>query len=162
MANRKEIHMSTSENTQHLKLSEAEIAEALALQAVNLGQTRNLGRPKEILLLGDNVLRRLELYSHQNTYILGRFSDSYRYTNYIDLSAFGGQTLGVSRNHAQIQMQGDSIYLTDLDSRNGTYLLGKRLAPNQPVVLPSGATIILGRLALQLIINSSQSPNPTV
>jgi hypothetical protein len=149
--------MSAEEKTQRLDIDEYEFTLALAKQAANKTITKNLGKPKEILLLGKTVLRRLELYSHQNTYILGRFSDSDRYTNYIDLSPFGAQELGVSRNHVQIQMEGDTIYLTDLNSRNGTYLYGSRLEPNQPVSLQSGTSLILGRLYLQLVFRFKES-----
>lgn len=149
--------MSAEEKTQHLELGESDIALALAKQAGGKGTTKNLGKPKEILLMGESVLRRLELYAHQNSYTLGRFSDSERYTNYVDLSPFGGQELGVSRTHAQIQMEGDKIYLTDLASRNGTYLGGLRLQANQPVSLQSCASIMLGRLHLQLVIRFKES-----
>jgi predicted component of type VI protein secretion system len=38
----------------------------------------------------------------------------------------------VSRQHTEISFDGQQCYVTDLDSRNGTYLGKTRLAPNVP------------------------------
>lgn len=52
----------------------------------------------------------------------------------------------ISGSHAQIIAEDDVFRLTDLDSTNGTFLNGSRLAPNEPAVLKAGDEISLGGL----------------
>jgi len=66
----------------------------------------------------------------------------------VDLSGFEAFSLGVSRRHALIKSTGKKYVLVDLNSSNGTWLNGQRLAPTRPYDLPSGAVIQLGRLKL--------------
>lgn len=43
----------------------------------------------------------------------------------------------VSRLHAKLERRGEEVYITDLNSRNGTYINGERLSPNERrVILP--------------------------
>ena len=70
--------------------------------------------------------------------VLGRHSDT-------DVRIADDQ---VSRRHALIQRQGDAYVLSDLRSRNGTYLNGERLAG--PAYLRDGDTIGIGRALLRL------------
>lgn len=52
----------------------------------------------------------------------------------------------VSRSHAQILVdQAGMIYVSDLDSTNGTYLNGKKLSSGQPYLLKSGDRVIFGK-----------------
>lgn len=48
----------------------------------------------------------------------------------------------ISRFHAKIEKEGDSFFLTDLNSTNGTFLNHVRLEANQPVLLKPGDEII--------------------
>lgn len=50
---------------------------------------------------------------------------------------------GVSRNHAKIIVDGESFYLIDLRSGNGTYLNGMRLAPDEKNLLRPGDLITI-------------------
>ena len=56
----------------------------------------------------------------------------------------------VSRSHVFLDLSGWDVSITDLSSRNGTFLevpgagLKERLAPNQPQVLPPGTRVTLG------------------
>jgi hypothetical protein len=51
----------------------------------------------------------------------------------------------VSRRHAMIEKKEDGIYITDLKSRNGTFLEGKRLSPHQRQRLEPNAEVQLGK-----------------
>jgi len=53
----------------------------------------------------------------------------------------------VSRRHSLIIVTGDSATIQDLDSKNGTYLNGRRLEEAEP--LSHGDRITLGRLAMR-------------
>lgn len=72
----------------------------------------------------------------------------------VDLTHPEGFAMGVSRRHAKIRSAPNGYMITDLNSSNGTWLDGKILPPSQPVELPSGGTIQLGRLKLVAIYNS--------
>jgi len=66
----------------------------------------------------------------------------------VDLTGFEAFSMGVSRRHALIKSTGKKYVLIDLNSSNGTWLNGQRLAPTRPYELPSGAVIQLGHLKL--------------
>ncbi len=51
----------------------------------------------------------------------------------------------ISRQHAEITRQGSTFYITDLDSRNGTFIGETRLPPRTPTPLPGAAVVRLGR-----------------
>ncbi len=49
----------------------------------------------------------------------------------------------ISRTHVRIEARGDSVYVTDLDTTNGTFLNGVRLNPNQEALLRDGDKLVL-------------------
>jgi FHA domain len=73
----------------------------------------------------------------------------------IDLSPFGADELGVSRGHLSMQLEGNSVIITDNHSLNGTYLDGRFLDPGQPHTLRHGAELTLGMMTIQveLLVN---------
>jgi len=62
----------------------------------------------------------------------------------IDVSAFPDADI-VSRVHADIRQEGDSFYVQDLGSANGTYLNGKRITMGNREQLKTGDRIALGK-----------------
>lgn len=68
----------------------------------------------------------------------------------VDLTPFGGETGGVSRQHAMLVQQNNSWQLKDLNSTNYTKVDGKRLEPNVLVPVEDGTQIQFGRIAMQL------------
>jgi pSer/pThr/pTyr-binding forkhead associated (FHA) protein len=54
----------------------------------------------------------------------------------------------VSRLHAQIRYDGEGFWLEDLDSRNGTFLNGKRVENRSPIT--PGTLFRVGRTSLRL------------
>jgi transcription initiation factor TFIIIB Brf1 subunit/transcription initiation factor TFIIB len=68
----------------------------------------------------------------------------------IDFSNFGGLDAGVSRRHALLRRQNDTIVLIDLSSANSTYLNGQRIVPNEPRILRDGDEMRLGRLVCRV------------
>ncbi|MEI8167659.1 MAG: FHA domain-containing protein, partial [Chloroflexales bacterium] len=55
---------------------------------------------------------------------------------------------GVGRRHARLFVQGGQILIEDLDSTNGTFRNGVRLAPRQPSPVANGDELRLGNLIL--------------
>lgn len=66
----------------------------------------------------------------------------------IDLTDYGGDEGGVSRQHARITLQGNLYYITDMQSTNFTYINQQRLQPNLPTLLKNGDQIRFGRTTL--------------
>src|SRR5262249_5609371 len=52
---------------------------------------------------------------------------------------------GVSRNHAELELDVEGVRIHDLGSRNGTYYLGQRI---ENAVLSLGAQILVGKTPL--------------
>lgn len=78
--------------------------------------------------------------------VLGRIDSANMQQPDVDLTPYGALEKGVSRIHAAITRNEDTLTLVDLGSVNGTHLNGQRLIPDQPRVLRDGDEIRLGRL----------------
>ncbi len=70
----------------------------------------------------------------------------------IDLTDYGGDKAGVSRQHARIFFQGGRIFLEDRNSTNHTYLNEQPLEPWQPYPLHNGDEIRFGRLKVSFYL----------
>ena len=55
----------------------------------------------------------------------------------------------VSTRHAQLALAAGAWKLTDLSSKNGTYVDGARLEPNTATAVPDGASLRIGAVKLQ-------------
>jgi hypothetical protein len=69
----------------------------------------------------------------------------------LDLSPFGGYSLGLSRRHAAVRRSEHSYEILDLGSVNGTWLNEERLAPHRAYLLPSGSHLQLGRMRILVL-----------
>jgi hypothetical protein len=80
--------------------------------------------------------------------VLGRLASLSQTRPYdlLDLSHLGAEKRGVSRQHCQLERQGAHLYITDLNSTNGTYLNGTRLTAYTPYRLADGDRLILSTL----------------
>lgn len=112
--------------------------------------TSTLKAAQEVLLLIRGMVERLEI-SEGGIYKLGRFEFNSPNMRTVDLTAYGAADRGVSREHAQLHLEGDKLYITDLGSTNGTYVRATRLNPNEPTMLSRGEEILLGRLSVQVV-----------
>ena len=56
----------------------------------------------------------------------------------------------VSRKHLEIIREQEMYYLMDLESKNGTYIDGKQLAPNSQAIIGEGIPILIGMSVLCL------------
>jgi len=70
----------------------------------------------------------------------------------IDLTDYGGDKTGVSRQHARILFQGGRVFLEDRNSTNRTYLNDQPLEPWQLYPLHSGDEIRFGRLRVSFYL----------
>lgn len=83
-------------------------------------------------------------------FLIGRQDAASGITPDLDLTPYGALERGVSRVHAALRRGDDVLSLVDLDSANGTYLNGQRLAAHQPRLLRDGDEIRLGKLVLHI------------
>ena len=86
--------------------------------------------------------------------IIGRSHGDY--TAEVDLGPYGAYERGVSRQHAALRRQNDTVILVDLNSANSTFLNGQRLVPDQPRILRDGDEIRLGQLVLRVSFEDVQ------
>jgi len=84
-------------------------------------------------------------------YLVGRFSQDNPRTQYINMNPFGAREDGVSRIHAQLHVDDGQVYLTDLDSTNGTFLNEEQLKSHTITLLKHGDYVTFGRLRLQVL-----------
>lgn len=68
----------------------------------------------------------------------------------LDLTPLGALEKGVSRIHAALRRGEEVLSIVDLDSANGTFLNGQRLAAHQPRLLRDGDEIRLGKLVMHI------------
>lgn len=57
----------------------------------------------------------------------------------------------ISRLHARLRKQGNTIYLQDLDSTNGTFINGKRLASGEDAIIKRGDEIQFGKIIVNVV-----------
>ena len=55
------------------------------------------------------------------------------------------EDMSLSRRHVEFTVEGDDVFVVDLESSNGTYLRGRRLAPNDPMKLSEGDRLRIGK-----------------
>lgn len=70
----------------------------------------------------------------------------------LDLTAYDGEGLGVSRRHAVLQPTSDGLLLIDLGSTNGTLVNGDELVTGKSHKLEDGDTVSFGGLHFKLKI----------
>jgi uncharacterized OB-fold protein len=89
-------------------------------------------------------------------FILGRLMEGSP-EEVVDLTPYSAFSSGVSRRHVMIRRRKNRFEIIDLDSTNGTWLNEKRMTPTKAYLLPSGSTIRLGQLRLQVITRENES-----
>ena len=94
-------------------------------------------------------------FDTSNVAILGRFDNQPKLTNKLDLSRYDALKKGVSRVHRQLLLYNNELYVSDLNSSNGTRINDVRLTPDKPYRLERGQIITLGFLSVQIILMST-------
>jgi hypothetical protein len=109
------------------------------------------GRSSTLLLTVLGSDRPFTVPIHEkNELTLGRASVTSSTRPDVDLSPYHAGDFGVSRIHARLRCQDDTITITDLESVNHTYINGQLLHPQEVRVLRDGDEIRLGRLEMKV------------
>ncbi len=84
------------------------------------------------------------------TITIGRSTTEMLPPPFIDLRPFGAESLGVSRKHLCITLEGDTLYIEDQRSANKTFLNGQRLEPFTRHAVRHGDEISLGLMEIEI------------
>ena len=84
----------------------------------------------------------------QREVVLGRITDQAPGVTYINLTPYGAEEAGVSRQHARLLRDNNVVTLMDLNSTNGTQVNGEPLTASVERRVRDGDEIALGRLKL--------------
>ncbi len=95
-------------------------------------------------------------YPKPETHI-GRRDPMTGVTPEIDLTAFAGYRMGVSRDHCVLRLKEKRLELTDLGSSNGTSLNGMKLQPHAVHILRDGDELMLGKMVIRVIFQKRKS-----
>ena len=110
------------------------------------------GLPR-LRIVANNVVVRLP---EKNTPVVVGRSDTERgLIADIDLTAYEGKRLGVSRYHCKLYYQDGTWKVEDLMSVNFTEVNGQRVLPGEPRVLHHHDEIRLGDLRVEFLIEQS-------
>jgi hypothetical protein len=82
--------------------------------------------------------------------VVGRADNVTDYIPEIDLTPHGAYRLGLSRRHALIRRQEESLIVKDLSSRNGTFVNGEQVKSGGTLPLRDGDELRFGNLALRV------------
>jgi pSer/pThr/pTyr-binding forkhead associated (FHA) protein len=102
----------------------------ITLQIMNSGRRINLD-------IGDDLL-------------IGRKDNARGIFPDVDLGLDGGYDAGVSRRHAILAHKQNTYTVEDLGSSNGTFVNGRRLAPQTPTTLEHGDELKCGTLLIRV------------
>jgi hypothetical protein len=116
---------------------EAEAAQAFDPATMNL-ELHMVDMPDSIVKTVDGEL------------VVGRADSVTHYMPDIDLTPFGAYRLGLSRRHATILAQENTLLVKDLQSRNGTFVNGKAVPKGGTHPLRNGDSVRFGNLTLQI------------
>jgi pSer/pThr/pTyr-binding forkhead associated (FHA) protein len=116
--------------------------------------TVTLDEDQDVLLRIGDVAQPIEIRADVD-FILGRGDTSGKHAPPdLDLSAYGALEKGVSRVHAALRRGEGVLAVIDLDSTNGTFLNGHRLAAHQPHLVRDGDEIRVGKLPMHVYFTS--------
>lgn len=84
-------------------------------------------------------------------FLIGRLDAAQGIFPDLDLTPYGGQEEGVSREHCKIYRQKTEYWIQDLGSANGSLLNRNRLEPHTPYPIEAGDELQLGKLTLRIL-----------
>ncbi len=106
---------------------------------------------KLCLTIGDGESPPLLMRMAQRTPIkVGREDPNATQRPDVDLVPYGGYQMGISRQHAEVELVGKRAFIRDLGSSNGTFLNGVQVDPHETHQLRDGDVVLLGRMRLEV------------
>jgi hypothetical protein len=131
-----------------------------ALRQLETGETERFEQETLLLLHIRDQAEPLEVFIGAKRLTIGRFDSRTNRKVDVDLTPYGALPRGVSRLHAVLfRSEDDTLYITDINSANGTYLNGHRLAPHEPIAVNNGDEVSLGKMRMHVYF---EKPKPAV
>ncbi|TVR21912.1 MAG: FHA domain-containing protein [Anaerolineaceae bacterium] len=147
----------TSQSDKKKRDKDTAILSTDSLNSLHNERTRNFRRyadspqgKREIVLLIRGTVETVQLAPEQKL-ILGRLDSTGRGRVDVDLTEYGAVDRGVSREHCTLQLGDGVVFITDMDSTNGTFINGNRLPSGHPCPFHKGDELVLGRLIVQVL-----------
>ncbi len=81
--------------------------------------------------------------------VVGRADPVSQFYPDLDLTPYGALDHGVGRRHMRLFVNNGQVMIEDLESTNGTFVNGQRLAPRQPQILRNADQVMAGNLVMQ-------------
>ncbi len=81
-------------------------------------------------------------------YLIGRSSPDFEPD--VDLNVLGAEGQGISRRHAMLTLDNDTIFIRDNNSTNFTFVEGRKLPPEEEAPLRSGDRIQMGNFLFMI------------
>jgi pSer/pThr/pTyr-binding forkhead associated (FHA) protein len=88
----------------------------------------------------------------RSEFTLGRTSDGQPILPDVDLTSYEAYSQGVSRLHASLKLENESVIITDLGSANGTRINGQKIMPHIDYPLKHGDLVALGKFQIQIFL----------
>ncbi len=92
----------------------------------------------------------------EDEFVIGRVIEPTEET-VVDLSEYDAFNQGVSRRHLMVRHVEKGYEVTDLHSRNGTWVEDQFLAPQTPQLIKSGTAIRLGLFRIVLVFHQDET-----
>jgi hypothetical protein len=112
--------------------------------------TQRIDPHKPVLLYVRGASHPIEIKPAQHSIFLGRIREMSELKPDIDLSSFNAFEKGVSRIHAALRREKETLTIEDMGSANGTFINGQFLVPGQRYTLRHGDEIRLGQLVTNI------------
>lgn len=151
------IHDTIITNTDRRHITEATgySRSALEVQVLLTQYARKLQRNRYGLILGREGI--LEQFRCDVPIVLGRQNSELSKDDFFNLKPFGAENLGVSRIHARLYYEDDSLYAEDMNSRNGTFINGEQINTFEPRELKHGDRLRFGNL-MTVVVFAEDAP----
>jgi len=121
----------------------------ISLEDVLAGMNDPEGAQQAIYLVIYNQVEQITLADEQSV-VIGRADKQTGFMPDIDLMRYNARKHGVSREHACLYRRGQSFYVMDLGSNNGTFVAGRALLPHHAQMIQHGDIVRLGLLEIQI------------
>jgi hypothetical protein len=122
-------------------------------EADNVDQAAVVHNMHSIRLVVRGITEPLPFHPEKTSLVVGRSDHRSAMVPDVDLTHLGAGERGVSRRHARLEVKDQYLYITDLDSSNGSFVRGKQLTPYLPVRLSRRDEVRLGRLVMVIVFD---------
>jgi pSer/pThr/pTyr-binding forkhead associated (FHA) protein len=125
----------------------------------NRPTSRKNTRPKPKNFYSLHLVEQNKVFNLENEkeIIVGRGAEGQQILPDINLTPYNAYELGVSRLHVSLKIIDRQLFVSDLDSSNGTFINGFQIHPHKAELLKHRDILKLGKLKIQIIISEYET-----